>query len=44
MSVVRDGYKLRGRVLRPAQVIVAKSTNAAKNKTKTEGSPEEKEG
>ena len=43
MSVVRDGYKLQGRVLRPAQVIVAKNTNAAKSKTKTESYSEEKE-
>ncbi len=44
MSVVRDGYKLQGRVLRPAQVIVAKNTKAAKSKTKTESYSEEKEG
>ena len=43
LSVVRDGYKLHGRVLRPVQVIVAKNANAAESKAKTENSPEEKE-
>ena len=43
LMVVRQGYKLHDRVLRPAQVIVAKNSASAASKSVTENSLGEKE-
>ena len=43
LIVVRQGYKLHDRVLRPAQVIVAKNSATAEMESVTENSPGEKE-
>ena len=43
LIVVRQGYKLHERVLRPAQVIVAKSSAQSAIRSVTENSTEEKE-
>ena len=43
LIVVRQGYKLHDRVLRPAQVIVAKSSAQSAIRSVTENSTEEKE-
>lgn len=39
LAVIRDGYKLYGRVLRPAQVVVAKAPQAQTAESPPEGPP-----
>jgi molecular chaperone GrpE len=44
LAVIQDGYKLHGRVLRPARVIVAKKVPTTQGSEERKGAKEEREG